>query len=90
MEQPTKSDSPKTQLPTAEQQLFVGTILSLSWQLLVVVVVPFLGGHYLDTRYHTEPWLTLAGLALALALAVLVTYRSYQTLLRAHKPTETK
>jgi hypothetical protein len=40
MEKTTKSDSSKTTPPTAEQQLFVGTVLSLSWQLLIVVVIP--------------------------------------------------
>ena len=91
MEHATKPDSPKnTQLPTAEQQLFVGTLLSLTWQLLFVVVVPFLGGHFLDQRYDSKPWFTLAGLALALGLAGLVTYRNYDILLKAHNKTEKK
>lgn len=89
MEKTTKSDSSKTTPPTAEQQLFVGTVLSLSWQLLIVVVVPFLGGHFLDERYDSSPWFTLAGLLLALTMAVLVTYRGYQTLEREHNKTET-
>lgn len=76
---PTKSDDSPT-LPTAEQQLFVGTILSLTWQLLAVVVLPLAGGHFLDQRYDSTPLWTLVGLALALSLAVIATYRGYQTL----------
>ena len=77
-------------LPTAEQQLFVGTILSLSWQLLFVVVVPFIGGHYLDERNNTTPVFTLAGLGLALSLAALVTYRNYQILNKANAKTQSE
>ncbi|CAN5124847.1 hypothetical protein BH09PAT3_BH09PAT3_6460 [soil metagenome] len=91
MEQKSKPDSPQpTQLPTAEQQLFIGTLLSLTWQLLIVVVVPFVGGHFLDERYDTAPLYTLIGLGLALALAALVTYRGYQTLTQAQSKSEKK
>lgn len=82
----TKSDRPsKPTVPTADQQLFMSTMISLSWQLLIVVVVPFVGGHWLDGKLHKTPLFTLLGLGLALALATLVTYSNYQILLRAHK-----
>jgi hypothetical protein len=85
---PTKEPTDPVPVPTAEQQLFIGTLLSLSWQLLIVVVIPFVGGHYLDERYNTTPLYTLLGLGLALALAAIITYRGYQTLARAHNKTE--
>jgi hypothetical protein len=87
MEHKTKPETPHpapVQIPTAEQQLFVGTLLTLSWQLLIVVVLPLVGGHFMDDRYNTTPLYTLLGLGLALSLAALVTYRGYQTLARAH------
>jgi F0F1-type ATP synthase assembly protein I len=71
------------ELPTAEQQLFMGTVVTLTWQLLIVVVVPFVGGHFLDEHLGTTPVWTLAGLGLALILAGLATYRGYQTLAQA-------
>ena len=89
MERKPKQDpTDPVSLPTAEQQLFVGTLLSLTWQLLVVVVVPFVGGHFLDERYDTTPVWTLVGLVLALVMAGLVTYRGYQTLAKAHGKTK--
>lgn len=77
---PLTKKQTSTDLPTAQQQLFIGTVVSLTWQLLVVVLVPFIGGHYLDTRYDTAPLWTLIGLGVALLLASLATYRGYQTL----------
>lgn len=68
------------QLPTAQQQLFIGTVLSVTWQLLIVVTLPFIGGHYLDEHFGSTPLWTLVGLVLALALAALVTYRGYKLL----------
>ncbi len=49
----------------AQRALFVGMALEMSWQLAVVVIVPIVGGYMADSRFHTAPWLTLAGLALA-------------------------
>ena len=91
MEHKTKPDSPQTpQLPTAEQQLFVGTLLNLTWQLLIVVVVPFALGAWLDNKYDKAPLFILAGTGLALTLAALVTYRNYQIITNGQKPTEHK
>lgn len=74
--------------PNADQRLFVGTVISLTWQLFIVVLVPFLGGHFLDVRFDTAPLFTLLGLVLALLLTGAVTYRAYQVL--AAGPTEKK
>ena len=81
----TSGDSPGPQVPTREQQLFVGTFISLSWQLLVVVLVPFIGGHFLDQKLGTAPLWTLLGLGLALSLATVATYRAYKTVATATK-----
>ena len=89
MEHKTKPDLPDSaspvQLPTAEQQLFVGTLLTLSWQLLIVVVAPVVGGHFMDQHFKTDPLYTLIGFGLALSLAALVTYRGYQTLMNGQQ-----
>jgi F0F1-type ATP synthase assembly protein I len=55
-----------------QQNLFYMTVLNMSWQLAIAVLVPIVGGSKLDDHFGTAPWLTLAGLALALALSIMV------------------
>lgn len=76
-----ESKLPKTtKKPSGREQLFVGTFISLSWQMLVVVLVPAIGGHYLDGRLKTAPIFTIIGFALAISMSALITYRAYKTL----------
>lgn len=51
---------------TAHSNAFVGMALTMSWQLAIVVLLPILGGHFIDVRQHSAPWFTLAGLGLAI------------------------
>ena len=71
--QATKGDSSVSSSPqktdtntTAQQNMFVAMTLSMSWQLALVVIVPIVGGHFLDEHYHMTPLLTLAGLGVAI------------------------
>ena len=50
---------------TSQQNMFIAMTLGMSWQLALVVIVPIVGGHYLDDHYRMTPWLTLAGLVVA-------------------------
>ena len=79
------SKKPTDKLPTAEQQLFVGTFIALSWQLLVLVLVPAIGGHFLDQKTGKTPLFTILGFVLAIALAALTTYRAYRTVSEGNK-----
>ena len=54
--------------------------LTMSWQLLIVVVVPVWLGHWLDDRLHTDPWWTVAGLVLSLLGMILVVRQTIRTL----------
>lgn len=51
---------------TAQQNMFIAMTLTMSWQLALVVIVPIVGGHFLDDHYKMTPWLTLAGLTVAI------------------------
>lgn len=44
----------------------------MSWQLLVVIVLPIVGGHLLDSRYHTAPVWVVVGMVVGLAGTVIV------------------
>ncbi|MDL2342117.1 MAG: AtpZ/AtpI family protein [Patescibacteria group bacterium] len=54
------------------QKLFVGTMLSMSWQMAIAVLVPTVGGYQLDNHFKTAPYLTLIGLTLAVVGSVLI------------------
>lgn len=48
-----------------QQSLFFSLALDMTWQLALVVIVPIVGGYLLDHHFHTTPWLTVIGFALA-------------------------
>jgi F0F1-type ATP synthase assembly protein I len=62
------------------QKLFMITMLSMSWQMALAVLLPTLGGYKLDDHFHTSPYLTLTGLVLAMIGMVLVVRRSLKEL----------
>lgn len=63
-------DAPRPRGPqrdgAALQADFISLAAEMSWQLAVVVVVPIIGGYWLDGRYHhATPWLTFVGFGVA-------------------------
>ena len=69
---PTKKTSPavgeKTDpLTSAEiKSTFLAAALSMGWQLAVVVVVPIVGGYYLDQHLHRAATWEIVGFVVAL------------------------
>jgi F0F1-type ATP synthase assembly protein I len=59
---------------TAQQQ-FMSSVLSMSWQLALTVVIPVIAGVKLDEKFNTSPSLTLTGFFLATAAACIVVSR---------------
>ncbi len=60
------------------QRQFVQMALNMGWQLAVVVLVPVIGGVYLDRALDTAHVFTFVGLALALVGTVIVMWRAMQ------------
>jgi len=54
--------------------------LTMSWQLLVVILLPIVGGHVLDNRYHTSPVWTAVGMVIGLAGTIIVVRQAIQQL----------
>lgn len=54
---------------------FITTTLNMSWQLAIVVLVPLLGGHYLDQKLDSGYAFFGLGFLLALAGMCLVVWR---------------
>jgi F0F1-type ATP synthase assembly protein I len=46
--------------------VFMGMALDMSWRLAVVVLVPIIGGFYLDEAFNTSPLLVILGFILAM------------------------
>lgn len=54
------------------KQLFISSALTMSWQMAIAVLVPIVGGYYLDQYFKTTPLITLLGMVAALALVILI------------------
>jgi len=59
---------------------FVAIALNMSWQLAIVLLVPVLGGHLLDTHYKTSPVWMIVGMVVALAGCIIVVRQTIQAL----------
>lgn len=65
-----------TSLDDMSKNAFMGTMLGMSWQLAVAVLVPTLGGYQLDLYLRKTPLFTLIGLLLAIAGMIFVVRRA--------------
>lgn len=45
--------------------VFIAAALDMTWRLAAVVLVPIIGGHFLDEAFNTSPWITVAGFIIA-------------------------
>jgi F0F1-type ATP synthase assembly protein I len=56
--------------------MFTSAAIGMSWQLAVIVLLPIVGGYYIDRSLDLMPWITLLGLLIALAGSILVIRRA--------------
>ena len=68
------------------KEMFLAKSLSMSWQLALAVLIPIVGGYYLDGYLHSRPWLTLAGVVMALVLSIMIVWRTVAALPAYAKP----
>jgi uncharacterized membrane protein YjfL (UPF0719 family) len=93
---PKKKTSPavaeKNEEPvTAEiRSTFFAAALSMGWQLAVVVVIPIVGGYYLDQRLHVAAAWEIAGFVLALLGFIVVVRRQLLEFNEMTRPGEHK
>lgn len=66
----------KSSSRTEPQQFLVGSVVSMGWQLAIVVLLPLIGGNILDKQAGTLPWFTLLGLFIAMAGMIVVVSRA--------------
>ena len=84
-----KSNSPPVSALGSPGKDFVLAAANMSWQLAIVVLVPILGGFYLDKVLGSLPALTIIGFLLAMGGMAVVIWRQLQ-LFQPPKTTKTK
>jgi F0F1-type ATP synthase assembly protein I len=52
----------------------------MSWQLLVVILVPIVGGHLLDAHFNTSPVWTVIGILIGLVGTIVVVRQTIRQL----------
>lgn len=83
---PKKKTSPapgekKDSIDTVQlRTTFIAAALSMGWQLAVVVVVPIVGGYYLDQHFHTAATWEIVGFIVALLGFIVVVRRQVNDL----------
>lgn len=63
----------------AMRRLFFVSVLNMSWQLAIVVLVPIIGGFKLDQKFGTLPALTIIGFITAMVCMAIVLRRQLKT-----------
>jgi F0F1-type ATP synthase assembly protein I len=74
------------ELGASAKQQFVSAALTMSWQLVVVVIVPIIGGTLLDKAFGTQEVFLFIGLGLAVLGTIVVLWKAAQTANRMPVP----
>lgn len=72
----------KTEYNQNPGSLALGLSLNMAWQLAAVVLLPIVGGYFLDQNFGSRPWFTVVGFALAMAGMLIVVSRTLEALNR--------
>lgn len=77
---PAKIDSSQEErVRNTAMRMFTLSVLDLSWQMAIVVLVPIIGGYELDKHLHSTPWLTITGFIIAMLGTFVVLRRVLKT-----------
>jgi F0F1-type ATP synthase assembly protein I len=71
--------SPGHEKTTSQTSVFISMALDMTWRLAVVVLVPIIGGFYLDQWLNMTPVFTITGFFLAMAGIAVVFWQTLQT-----------
>lgn len=75
----TDESAGSDRLAARQRNQFLAMLLNMSWQLAVVVLVPVIGGVFIDKAMSSSPVFLVVGLILALGGTVLVLWRTMRT-----------
>ena len=71
-------NSSKVENAKGPSAAFIGMALEMSWRLAIVVLVPIIGGFYLDEAFNTTPLLVIVGFAVAMGGMYIVMRQTVQ------------
>lgn len=71
--------SPGHEKTTSQTSVFISMALDMTWRLAVVVLIPIIGGFYLDQWLDTTPVFTILGFFLAMSGIAIVFWQTLQT-----------
>jgi hypothetical protein len=83
---PTKGEVKSSASAINQRSFFLSTVLNMSWQLAIVVLVPILAGVWLDKGLKTGDAYTFGGLGLAVLGSIAVMWRTAQAANRLPVP----
>lgn len=81
--------SPGREKTTSQTSLFITMALDMTWRLAVVVLVPIIGGFYLDKGLDSTPVFIIIGFVLAMVGMAMVFWQTLQTASKIEVPKAT-
>ncbi len=77
-----KGPSSKPDYPDSfeTKQLFISSVITMSWQMALAILIPVLGGFFLDRQMNSSPLYTMIGLFIGVILVVLIVWRTIRHL----------
>ncbi len=70
--------SPRVEKTTSQTSIFISMALDMTWRLAIVVLVPIIGGFYIDQWLEMSPVFTIVGFFLAMTGMGLVMWQTMQ------------
>lgn len=71
-----KAENKPTSSINDQRKVFIGSAISMSWQLAIVVLVPIIGGFKLDQHLNSSPLWTIVGFVIAMLGTFAIMYRA--------------
>lgn len=70
--------SPRVEKTTSQTSIFISMVLDMTWRLAIVVLVPIIGGFYIDKWLEMSPVFVVTGFFLAMVGMGLVMWQTMQ------------
>lgn len=62
------------------KQLFITSVIGMSWQMALAILVPVVIGYFLDRKFNSAPLITMIGLFIGVLMVVGIVWRTVKRL----------